>query len=170
MSIKWMGVIFVVGSCAGVGFSAALAYEKQEKILYQLLHILNYMACELQYRLLPLPELCRQASGECGGTVRRVLLALAEKLDCQMEPDVQSCMQSVLQTVPMPSRMIRRMFLMLGRSLGRFDLTGQLRGLEEVRAACERELKPLVQQKQNAIRSYRTLGICAGAALAILLL
>lgn len=170
MSIKWLGVIFVVGSCAGVGFSAALSYEKQERILYQLLHILNYMACELQYRLLPLPELCKQASRECGGTVRRVLIALAEELERQMEPDVPSCMQTALQKEPLPSRRIRRLFLMLGRSMGRFDLTGQLRGLEEVRMACERELKPLAQQKQNAVRSYRTLGICAGAALAILLL
>ena len=87
-----------------------------------------------------------------------------------MEPDVPSCMQTVLQKEHMPSRRIRRLFLMFGRSLGRFDLPGQIRGLEEVRTACERELKPLVQQKQNAIRSYRTLGICAGAALAILLL
>lgn len=170
MSIKWLGVVFVVGSCGGVGFSAALAYEKQERILYQLLRILNYMACELQYRLLPLPDLCKLASRECSGTVRRVLSALAEELERQMEPDVPSCMQTVLQKETMPSRRIRRLFLMLGRSLGRFDLTGQLRGLEEVRAACERELEPLARQKQNAIRSYRTLGICAGAALAILLL
>ena len=170
MSIKWLGVIFVVGSCAGVGFSAALAYERQERILYQLLHVLSCMACELQYRLLPLPELCRQASQECGGTVQRVLISLAEELEHQMEPDVPSCMQTVLQKEPMPSRRIRRLFLMFGRSLGRFDLPGQIRGLEEVRTACERELKPLVQQKQNAIRSYRTLGICAGAAIAILLL
>lgn len=170
MSIKWLGVIFVVGSCAGVGFSAAMSYERQEKILYQLLHVLNYMACELQYRLLPLPELCRQASGECGGTVRSVLAALAEELERQIEPDVPSCMQRAIHTVPMPSRIIRRLFLMLGRSLGRFDLPGQIRGLEEVSAACERELKTLAQQKQNAIRSYRTLGICAGVALAIILL
>lgn len=170
MSIKWLGVIFVVGSCAGVGFSAALAYDKQERILYQLLHVLTYMAWELEYRLLPLPELCRQASRECGGLVCRVLAGLAEELERQMEPDVSSCMQQVLQRETTPSRKIRRLFLMLGRGLGRFDLPGQLKGLEEVRTACERELKPLAQQKQNAIRSYRTLGICAGAALAILLL
>ena len=170
MSVKWLGVIFVIGSCAGVGFSAALAYEKQERILYQMLHILNYMACELQYRLVPLPELCRQASRECSGTVHRVLAALAEELERQMEPDVSSCMRQVLQAESLPSKRIRGLFSMLGRSLGRFDLPGQIKGLEEVRTACERELKPLAQQKQNAIRSSRTLGICAGAALAILLL
>lgn len=170
MSIKWLGVIFVIGSCAGVGFSAAMAYETQEKTLYQLMRILDCMSCELQYKLLPLPELCRQASGECGGTVRRVLSALAGELERQMEPDVQSCMRIVLEKERMPARRIRRLFLMLGHSLGNFDLTGQLRGLEEVRTACERELTPLAQQKQNAIRSYRTLGICAGIAIAILLL
>ena len=87
-----------------------------------------------------------------------------------MEPDVQSCMQIVIEKIRMPSRRIRRLFLLFGRSLGKFDLAGQVRGLEEVRTACELELRPLTQQKQNAIRSYRTLGICAGIALAILLI
>lgn len=170
MSIKCLGVILVIGSCAGFGFSAAMAYEKQEKTLYQLLRILDYMSCELQYKLLPLPELCRQASHECEGIVRRVLFALANELERQMEPDVQSCMQIVIEKIRMPSRRIRRLFLLFGRSLGKFDLAGQVRGLEEVRTACELELRPLTQQKQNAIRSYRTLGICAGIALAILLI
>lgn len=170
MSIKWLGVILVVGSCVCAGCSSAMAYERQEKALYQLLHILNFMTCELQYRLTPLPELCRQTSRECSGSVNRVLSAFARELERQMEPDAASCMQAVLQTEPMPSKRIRRLFLMLGRSLGRFDLAGQIKGLEEVHAACERELKPLAQQKQNVVRSCRTLGICAGAALAILLL
>ena len=170
MNIKCLGVILVIGSCAGFGFSAAMAYEKQEKTLYQLLRILDYMTCELQYKLLPLPELCRQASRECEGVVHRVLSALASELERQLEPDVQSCMQIVIEKIRMPSRQIRRLFLLFGRSLGKFDLAGQLRGLEEVRTACERELRPLTQQKQNAIRSYRTLGICAGIALAILLI
>ena len=57
---------------------------------------------------------------------------------------------------------------MLGTSLGRFDLTGQLNGLEQVRSHCRRELEALAGNRDQRVRGYQTLGICAGAALAIL--
>ena len=56
----------------------------------------------------------------------------------------------------------------LGKSLGRFDLNGQLQGIEQVRAHCRRELSSLENGRDQRIRGYQTLGVCAGAALAIL--
>ena len=56
----------------------------------------------------------------------------------------------------------------LGASLGRFDLDGQLKGLESVRSDCREELKQLGLHRDERLRSYQTLGLCAGAALTIL--
>lgn len=56
----------------------------------------------------------------------------------------------------------------LGQTLGRFDLPGQLRGLESIRRTCRRELDELAKNRDVRLRSYQTLGLCAGAALAIL--
>lgn len=58
----------------------------------------------------------------------------------------------------------------LGRNLGRFDLTGQLSSLRALRAGCEDSLKQLTDNRDNRLRSYQTLGLCTGAALAVLLL
>ena len=55
-----------------------------------------------------------------------------------------------------------------GRSLGRFDLEGQLKGLEAARQECRRHLVQLSNNRDSRIRSYQTLGLCAGAAMAIL--
>ena len=57
---------------------------------------------------------------------------------------------------------------LLGKSLGRFDLNGQLLGVESVRSYCRRELGSLEAGRDQRIRGYQTLGVCAGAALAIL--
>ena len=57
-----------------------------------------------------------------------------------------------------------------GAYLGRFDLPGQKQGLEEVREACRMELEALGKNRETRLRSYGTLGLCAGAALAILFL
>ena len=56
----------------------------------------------------------------------------------------------------------------LGESLGRFDLPGQLKGLEAVRRKCLMELEALGRNRTERLRCYQTLGLCAGAALVIL--
>lgn len=170
MYLRWIGASLILAGCTWTGLSAATSFSLQEHMLCQLQHVLSYMMCQLQYRQLPLPTLCRQASLESPGTVGRILSDLSEALDSQIEPDVFGCMQRVLGNYRLPGKRMQRIFLLLGRNLGCFDLQGQITGLEEVASICEQEQKPLSQKKQNVMRSYRTLGVCAGAALVILFL
>ena len=55
MSFKWIGALMVVAGCGGVGFTMAAAYIREEWALRSLIGALDYMTCELQYRLTPLP-------------------------------------------------------------------------------------------------------------------
>ena len=57
---------------------------------------------------------------------------------------------------------------LLGKTLGRFDLQGQLSGIASVKQLCKRDLDGLQNNQELRLRSYRTLGICAGVALVIL--
>lgn len=170
MNYKWIGAILIIASCGGFGMMLAAAQRREESALRQLIGALDLMECELQYRLTPLPDLCRQAGQESKGCVRGVLLNLAEELEAQAAPDVGSCMGASLAMVKdIPSK-TKEAFSLMGQSLGRFDLTGQLKGLEAVRGNCRRELEALTANKDVRLRSYQTLGFCAGAALAILFL
>ena len=58
----------------------------------------------------------------------------------------------------------------LGTTLGRFDLPGQLRGLEAAIRSAEEALRSIRDGAADRRRSYQTLGLCAGAAVAILFL
>ena len=168
MSIKWIGAILVVLGCGGVGFTMAANYRREEWTLRALVRALDYMTCELQFRLTPLPQLCRQAGRECGTMAGRALTALAEELESQTCPDADGCMNAALSRLEqVPGATVQALGL-LGASLGRFDLEGQLQGLEQVRAHCRRELAALESGRDQRIRGYQTLGVCAGAALAIL--
>jgi stage III sporulation protein AB len=62
------------------------------------------------------------------------------------------------------------MLRLLGKSLGKFDLSGQLAGIDLVREGCKENLDRISKDRQERLRSYRTLGICAGIAIAILLI
>ncbi len=167
---KWIGAILIIVGCGMAGFSMAAAHRREENALRLLLGALDYMECELQYRLTPLPELCRQAGTEARGCVGQVLTRLSQELERQISPDVESCMGAVLSTVPQIPQRTKEALRIMGSSLGRFNLEGQIKGMEAVRGYCRRELEHLSVNRDARLRGYQTLGLCAGAALAILLI
>lgn len=170
MSCKWIGAILVISGCGGCGFAMASRYRSEVQILLHLRRMIEYMGNELQYSLTPLPHLCRQVSEEAGGVLYRLFQDLSRELDWQLSPDVNSCMNAAVRKNPELPRSARRILLQMGRTLGSFDLPGQLKELESLRTSCDRELSILESNRDNRMRSYQTLGLCTGAALAILLI
>ena len=170
MAYKWMGAALVVLSCGSFGMAAARVHRREEDTLRQLIGVLDYMECELQYRLTPLPDLCIQAAGQCTLPLSRVFALLGRELEQQLEPDVSGCMATALGAAGMIPERTRKCLLQLGRNLGRFDLDGQIRGLDGVRVESRRILAALTENREVRLRSYQTLGLCGGAALAILLI
>lgn len=169
MSFKWIGALLIIIGCGGVGFSFAAAHRREEQSLRHLTAALDYIECELQYRLTPLPELCRQAGQENQGCVKSVLLNLAKELEDQTSPDVMSCMNAAFLNVKDIPKRTRNALDVMAQSLGRFDLEGQLKGINSARSVCRQNLEELSVNRDVRLRSYQTLGLCAGAALAILL-
>lgn len=168
MSIKLLGAILVIAGCGGFGFRMAALHNRDERTLRELVGILDYIECELQYRLTPLPDLCRQGAAQSRGVLREIFIGLTQELEDQISPNVEECVCTVLKRVKGIPPSAALMLDMLGRSLGRFDVEGQLRALEAVRREARLCLEQLSHNKDAKIRSYQTLGLCAGAALAIL--
>lgn len=168
MSSKWIGAVLVVVSCAGFGFYLGRGYARQERMLRQLLSVLRLMQWELKFRLTELPELARMAARETTGQLSRVFADFARELDWHTEPDAAGCIHAAIRRsreLPMPVKgLLRR----LGSSLGRFDLEGQLEGLEAAVEECRALLETVSVQRRERVRNYQTLGLCAGAALVIL--
>ena len=168
MSIKLFGVICVISGCGGWGFLVAAQYMQRTRLLRCLLGALDYMECELQYRSTALPTLCRQTAEQCSGKIGRLFLLLSEELEAQISPNVELCMASVLTRYSDFPRSVTRLLRSLGNSLGKFDLDGQIRGLDAIRQETRQKLEQLQKNHETRIRSYQTLGLCAGTAIAIL--
>lgn len=168
MIFKWIGAVMILLGCGGFGFSLAAAHRREERALQEMISGLDYMQCELQYHLTPLPALCYQTARQVSGTVQTLFLALAQEMENQIRPDAEHCMIAALyKTEELPKR-CREAAKRLGKTLGRFDLEGQLSGLEAVRTLCRRWMDELSNGREVRLRNYQTLGLCAGAALAIL--
>lgn len=170
MTIKLIGAMLVCTGCGGFGFAMAAAHRREEQTLGQLLLALEFMECDLSCRLTPLPQLCRATANAVSGPVHTFFLSLAQELEAQLAPDAACCVRAALKQQPGLSRELNVQLTELGNTLGRFDLPGQLRGLASARNRCHLALEELRANRDNRLRSYQTLGLCAGAALAILFL
>lgn len=168
MILKWMGAVLVMLSCGGFGFSMAAAYRREEQTLGQLVKVLELMECELEYRMTPLPQLFRKMATQSSSCLKKVFDSLASEMEAQISPNAKCCMEVVLSQVKDLPKSVRSALVTLGNSLGRFDLEGQTKEIAAVKLGCKSELEVLRAQRDVRVRSYQTLGLCAGAALAIL--
>ena len=55
-------------------------------------------------------------------------------------------------------------------SLGKFDAAGQVSAIELAAGRLRQELQALESRRRERCRSYETIGVCAGLALAVILL
>ena len=168
MPVKWIGAMLVVVGCGGFGFMMALNIMREAAALRQLISAVDFMCCELEYRLTPLPELCRKVSEQYSGSVGAAFQLLTEELEGQVAPDAAVCMETAIKKTPELPKRTAAALVSLGRTLGLFDLSGQLKGLRGLQEECGYYLEELERDKTQRLRSYQTLGLCAGAALAIL--
>lgn len=167
--LRVIGAVCITAGCGSFGFAMAAAGRREERQLEVLLKSLEYMSCELNYRQTPLPVLCRAAATGERGCVPSFFRELARELEKGEAPDVQVCVYEVLQRLQ-PAPALRKQLRELGATLGRFDLPGQLRGLESVISSTGDALLRYRDGAPERRRSLQTLALCAGAALAILLL
>ncbi len=170
MTIRFIGAACVILSCSVFGFSVAANHKREERYLLALQRAIAYMICELEYHHTPLPDLCRMAGQEAGGFIGKVLHETAMEMEGKGFPDAGVCMDYVLRRFGNIPVRTERNLLQLGKSIGRFALSGQVSGLRGVSHLCQRDLDSLTLDRDARIRSYRTLGICCGIALVILLL
>lgn len=166
--LKWIGACLVFLGCGGFGFATATVYKWEIRCLRNFLRVLDYIECELQYRQLPLAELCRRASSACTGCVSSAMNCVAQELDNQVLPDVAGCIKAAItKRKDIPSHTMK-FFRDLEGCLGSFDTETQLKALMTVRQECRFELDILAKNQQSRVHSYQVLGVCAGAAIAIL--
>lgn len=166
--MKLIGAALILLGCGGAGFYLAATHEKELRTLRKLMYILEHMISELQFRMTPLPELCLHLIQETGGVLRNFFQILYEELEQQINPDVKCCVRCALKRCHDLPNHTAECLEQMGASLGRFDLEGQLRALDGVVQLCKRHIAQLEENKKQRLRSYKTLGICAGAAMVIL--
>lgn len=149
----------------------AQSVRYEERCLQQLLRVLELMCCEIRSRLSPALELSTQAEQMCTGVMRAVFHDLSRFIAAQEESDTEKIISGVLKAhahrLPLSCE---RFLLELGQILGAYDTDVQIGALEGLAGRVSAALSELRRGKADRCRSYEVLAVCAGCALAIILL
>ena len=168
--IHWVGAILVIAAGSLCGFSMARSYSALEQGLRQLVVGLEIMHCQIQYRLTTVPELCRILSAACTGTVAQVFSDLEAALEQEDACRLPLSMAEALRQNPELPEPCVRSFRRIGQMLGQMDLQSQLKSIELETERLRGTLRQVAEERPGRVKSYRTLGIGCGVALAIVLL
>ena len=169
--IKLLGAALIVLSAGSVGIRMAQSVRAEDRELRQLKRVLELMLCEIQGSLTPAQELCERAQAICKGQLRQLLADYAAGLSAHRAADAGQIMEAALvrQTRVLPVSCICHL-RELGEILGRYDCNEETRAMQALICRVDDSITRLQAGKADRCRSYEVLGVCAGCALAILLL
>ncbi len=170
--LKTAGILLVILGASGAGFAMALSVRRQAALLRQLLSALEQMKGEIAYQRTPLPELMRLLSVGSSGAAAAFFGRVAGDLHLRQEGSVYAIFKKELAAVPAAAfpAQVRLVLLNLGKGLGKYDLESQLCSINLASQRLQSLLDALQADQRARMRSYCTLGVCAGLAIAILAL
>lgn len=168
MILRIMGAVLILSGSGIFGFMLAAAYRKEITALSELLEILNTIECDLQYKISSLPVILKNLSCSKKGVVYNFCKNLSQELDTQIQPSVYHCVQATLEKSENIPNNTRKLLEKLGHSLGNFDVDGQILELHALKKESELLKEKLLAEQENKLRSYKTLALCAGAAIVII--
>lgn len=163
--------LIVLGSSI-FGFGASSAVKRQMKTLRDLQTALFSMKNEMLYSMAELPDLLLLLSQKVRGAVGSWLLSSGRKLQNEPTASVTDVMMECLECndAMTYSNATRSILYTLCLSLGKLDADGQIRAIDKALEELTAQRKYMEENRDLRVKSYRILGICAGLALAVVLL
>ena len=168
--IKTIGILLVIFGASGTGFSMAFSVRQTISMVQQLLAAMEVMKNEISFRRTPLPELMRLLEIQSRGAVADFFGRLAEDFSRRQERTVEAIVRKQVAAARTFPPAVRQILLQLGSGLGQYDVEGQHRSIDLAVLRLRTLLDQYRNEQQARIRSYCTLGICGGLAIAILAL
>ena len=170
--IKLLGTAMILLGSGSAGFGFARTVRIQLRQLNALLAALEVMKSEIEYRLTPLPEMFSALGEGTEPVTAEFFRSCAALMQADRELPPPLVLGRAMDQTPglRWSARTRETVRNLAFSLGKFDLGGQVRAIELAQERLRAELAEAQAGSRARCRSYETIGICAGLALAVILL
>ena len=166
--IRLIGAVMIILGAGGFGIAKTAQFYRQQRQLRSYLYMLELLKCELTYTLFPLPKLCRITAERSERLCADFLKRYADFLDSGASRTAaarEAFSEGNCFLPPDASMAILELF----GTLGRYDLEGEENLLRLTQQRLKAALERGETEKRPMAKGYALLGLCTGAALAILL-
>ena len=170
--MRILGAVLVIAASAFVGFGFAAAVRRQCRQQEALLSALELMKNEMQYRMTPLEDVFAMLRNVRESAVAELFEHWSENLYGTQLMSVEAALQrAVEQTheLNLPPESLQTL-RSLSQSLGKLDADGQCSAIQLSQTQLQNQLAIARAGSEKRAQSYRTVGVCAGLALAVILL
>lgn len=169
--IRYLGFILIVCGGSGCGIMLARETHKTLELYLQCAIALTYMKNEMEFHLTAVDQIAFELSNILPKPLATVFhnlyssmcVAPGIALGLQMEKAMQRNKR------PLPNN-LKQIMIRLFDLLGKQDLQAQLSAIQLAEKRINREIERINAEKYERSRTYRTIGICTGLALAIILI
>ena len=169
--MKLIGISFIIFSTASVGLRFAHAVKQRCDVIGQLILALRMLKSELLTHGTPFPEAFGVIAASSQGSTAEFFASAAKTMAKKrwISPS-DSLLLAEVHLVDLPEEdPVRKIVREFSLGIGKFDLDGQVKSIDNTLSRLEFVLHTAEQDKSVRCRIYRSLGLCTGLALAILL-
>lgn len=169
--IRWVGFILIVFGGAASGVLLAADVRRSLRQCRAVQNVLAYMKAEIEFHLTPLDEITKQVSAMMPHPLSAIFQSVSRDIRRMPGVPAGSLMRRALNVqrsklAPELHGILAELFELLGKQ----DVLAQVRAVTLAEARLEQEIRRIDTEKKDRCRTYRTIGICAGLAIAVVLI
>ncbi len=170
--MKLVGMIFILAASGSVGIRMAAAMRRRCGLFRQFLAALHVLQNEITFCATPLPQAYALAAVSSEGVVARLFSHMAKEMDRRRWLTPQAALAAAWSMEPALTQeeALHTVLQSMASGLGKYDRDSQSQTLEMTKKRLEALLYEAEQERHARSKTYETLGICTGLAMAILFL
>lgn len=170
--MKIVGILFVVLSSLSVGLRYAHMVQQRCTTIGQIILALRLLKSELSVHGTPLPEAFGLLAAATSGSTAAYFSSAAKEMNHSRWISPQESLRTAEIHLKEfgPKDPSIRILRDVSSGIGKLDMDSQLNALDNAISRFEILRHSAEQDRSVRCRTYRTLGLCAGIALAILLI
>lgn len=170
--LKLIGLSLILTASSAMGLGLARTVRRQQAQTLAFIDAVLRIRHELQYRLTPLPDVFLALQESREAAVAAFFSGLARSLSAADTCTVgYACRQALRRTegLCIPAG-VRTALMSLFDTLGKYDLDGNLQALDLALGRLREEARQLQGSAAARCKTYVTLGVCTGLAVAVILI
>ena len=162
------GIVFILGSTGYMGLQLGHCVHAHRRQLSQLLSALQIMKNEIAFCGTPIPQLFSLLGEHMTGELGKLFSDAGAFMQNNQRYRVSEAFEQI--SAGRHCRWLLPLLYSLTDKLGEYDLEAQLGGIEATKSLVVQQMELLDTEGRQRGKAYEALAVCAGLALAILLI